>query len=111
MNASNNPRPPNITSNPRNRLETLASFGFESEQLLWKCQAGSSESIIIKSQADDVRHDTEEWVVVQIESVCFPVHYVRAYRTSHGYFGEMAIDLTATYSFDQTSSWSTAHPT
>jgi hypothetical protein len=44
---------------PWNRLATLVMFDSEPKHLLRRNQVGNSESNVIKSQADNVKDDTE----------------------------------------------------
>jgi hypothetical protein len=62
---------------PWNWLATLVMFGPELEQLFRRNQTEDTKSIVIKSQADNMEDDTEEWVVVEIECVSFSAKRVR----------------------------------
>ena len=46
---------------------------------------------LIESQAVDIKYNTEERVVIQIENVYFPVRYIRAQKIIHKYYTKMMI--------------------
>ena len=92
---------------PRNMLATLAMFGPEPEQLLWRHRARNPESIVVKCQADDVRDDTEHRVVIETESVCLPAESIRVRRKTHM---DLRGQLTVVFVSDETWSLSVSHP-